>query len=540
MTEAAALNGDARSPKPPRAAPPPPNAPPPPPPHTPATHGGRLKFFKDGKFILELARAHDAWVSVPRRTFWPPTPHSAAPAPPPPTSTPPAAAPQNHERAPSLSVSDDNSSIQSSPWQRDHCWKQSTPQRGLSKELTGLYLRPVELPPALLMMPSARRKRRRPFDVTLVTLPNGLPVHTSNGTGSHSPENCSDEVDNGRKVNSPALDDHKSAPLEKHVGKFKFFKHSSEPVRGRVTYRVYKKSKKFKKRKELCKIVDTLNDKLAAQPVSVTAKLSSAFNCKQDAAHMMVSPRKRILREFERVSLEDKANKRPRSRNTTVLPKAGPSTLENCTAVVSIPPPTHQNGTQQHHHTPRREPSTSKPGSSYSINSLLSMSEESPPRRSPEVYHPKKSSQMHGFIKTESPVSIHSPDLSSSPDVMERQRSVRPLTAYMPHSFTPPSHAGYASASPRPMDKFYQESYTNPEDPSQIPYQVCIPPPYLPSTAYLTPMYPPYSPRTPAPLWPHYPVMPPGIWAPLPHPLLTDHMPREDTSSDVPLNLSKH
>ncbi|KAL3280442.1 hypothetical protein HHI36_023933 [Cryptolaemus montrouzieri] len=38
--------------------------------------GGRLKFFKDGKFILELERAKEgervSWVSVPRKTFWPP------------------------------------------------------------------------------------------------------------------------------------------------------------------------------------------------------------------------------------------------------------------------------------------------------------------------------------------------------------------------------------------------------------------------------------------------------------------------------------
>lgn len=36
-------------------------------------------------------------------------------------------------------MSDDNSSIQSSPWQRDHSWKQTTPQRNLSKGLTFYY-----------------------------------------------------------------------------------------------------------------------------------------------------------------------------------------------------------------------------------------------------------------------------------------------------------------------------------------------------------------------------------------------------------------
>ena len=38
--------------------------------------GGRLKFFKDGKFILELSHRRDGdrttWFPVPKKTFWPP------------------------------------------------------------------------------------------------------------------------------------------------------------------------------------------------------------------------------------------------------------------------------------------------------------------------------------------------------------------------------------------------------------------------------------------------------------------------------------
>lgn len=96
--------------------------------------GGRLKFFKDGKFILELERAREgervSWVSVPRKTFWPPQgTASATPA-------------YRQESSTSLSVSDDNSSIQSSPWQRDHSWKQTTPRRGISKEMALFFWRP--------------------------------------------------------------------------------------------------------------------------------------------------------------------------------------------------------------------------------------------------------------------------------------------------------------------------------------------------------------------------------------------------------------
>uniref|UniRef100_A0A182YJP1 Uncharacterized protein n=1 Tax=Anopheles stephensi TaxID=30069 RepID=A0A182YJP1_ANOST len=35
------------------------------------------RFISDGKFILELARAREGektnWISVPRKTYWPPT-----------------------------------------------------------------------------------------------------------------------------------------------------------------------------------------------------------------------------------------------------------------------------------------------------------------------------------------------------------------------------------------------------------------------------------------------------------------------------------
>uniref|UniRef100_A0AAR5P6I2 Protein hairless n=1 Tax=Dendroctonus ponderosae TaxID=77166 RepID=A0AAR5P6I2_DENPD len=98
--------------------------------------GGRLKFFKDGKFILELERAREgerlSWVSVPRKTFWPP--------PGPATST----SAYRQESSTSLSVSDDNSSVQSSPWQRDHSWKQTTPKRNISQEMVLFFFRPKQ------------------------------------------------------------------------------------------------------------------------------------------------------------------------------------------------------------------------------------------------------------------------------------------------------------------------------------------------------------------------------------------------------------
>ncbi|XP_054737536.1 protein hairless [Anastrepha obliqua] len=129
--------------------------------------GGRLQFFKNGKVILELARSKEGeksrWISVPRKIFRAPSATSS-------TVTPTlvsSLAYSKNESSTSLSFSDDNSSIQSSPWQRDHNWKQLSPRNGISKAMSLCYQRPksvVLTKPALLL---ARKKRRRPYDTIL-------------------------------------------------------------------------------------------------------------------------------------------------------------------------------------------------------------------------------------------------------------------------------------------------------------------------------------------------------------------------------------
>lgn len=148
-------------------------------------------FFEDGKFILELARAKDGdkagWVSVPRKAFR--TPSAATSATVTPTSAVTTTYPKN-ENSTSLSceytsilyihtyeinliydylhtVSDDNSSIQSSPWQRDQPWKQTRPRRGISKELSLYYQRPRHNVLNSRARKAAMRKRRRPYEVSL-------------------------------------------------------------------------------------------------------------------------------------------------------------------------------------------------------------------------------------------------------------------------------------------------------------------------------------------------------------------------------------
>ncbi|XP_053613637.1 uncharacterized protein LOC128677075 [Plodia interpunctella] len=443
--------------------------------------GGRLKFFKDGKFILELVRGcaregeRAGWVSVPRKTFWPP----AAAPPTPPAAAPPSAA---------LSVSDDNSSVQSSPWQRDHCWKQATPRRHLSKELAMYYCRPATLANTAIDVAS-RRKRRRPYDTSHLDLVNGARRPLTNGVDKRngdagSPENKPKSEDAVDGVPKTRTDDDRWADYDRE--KYYHMK-LKKPYQYRKL-RVYKKTRPAIRRKELTRTIDKLREKIAALPAPVNAKLAS---CRQE--HMMVSPRKRILRELERVSLEDHSGKR-RAKTVPALSTAAYPVSPG----PSQPKPAH-NGA-----APRRDAPVSKNVSSYSIHSLLSMPDDSPTRPEPE---PKRSPL--SSLKTESPASVTSPDLSPSPDSYRYR--------YAPVRESPPPDLRYRYAAPARWAAPYREY--------AYPY------PYLP------PLY-----RAPGPLWLHYPVspVPPGPWAPLAHPLLTNHIPKDEPTSDLPLNLSKH
>lgn len=148
-------------------------------------------------------------------------------------------------------VSDDNSSIQSSPWQRDHCWKQSNPRRCGSTEFNLYYRRDprnrLSTDPRLLA-----RQRRRPLDPLISQI------------GQESVSNCPrDGTSTCRKNNSSSV------------------------IAG----------------KALSLIIDKL------------ARLLDPN---------VVSPRKRILRELERVTLEDQASKRRATPQPTTNPTSAP------------------------------------------------------------------------------------------------------------------------------------------------------------------------------------------------------------------------
>lgn len=456
----------------------------------------------DGKFILELVRGvareggGGGWVSVPRKTFWPP---AAAPGTPP-GAPPPSAA---------LSVSDDNSSVQSSPWQRDHCWKQAAPRKNLSKELALYYCRPSTLSVAAIDAVS-RVKRRRPFDTSHHDMPNGT------STSARRPING---IKNGDAASPRAEDTVDSvAPRSKPDDDREIYYHMKlkKPYQYRKL-RVYKKTRPALRRKLLARTVNKLLERAPSIPAPVNAKLA---HCRQE--HAIVSPRKRILRELERVSLEDHGSKR-RAKTAPALSTASypPSPGPSHAPPAPRPAP------------PAPIPPASKHVSSYSIHSLLSMPDDSPTRRSPETKRERELSYPPS-LKTESPSSVTSPDLSPSPDGYRYRyagTSGSPGQGVARDSPTPPHYrAPYAPAPASPYGRAWASTYrgspARDEWVRDVPYVYGYG--YMPAHVYRAP---------PAPLWMHYAVPPaPSPWAPLALPLLTDHIPKDEpTSGEIPI-----
>ncbi|XP_046402571.1 protein hairless [Ischnura elegans] len=233
--------------------------------------GGRLKFYKDGKFILELSHRKDgertSWVPVPKKTCWPPLSSASSTTMAVPGSTP------RQESSASLSVSDDNSSVQSSPWQRDHGWKQGTPRHGISKEMS-FIMKPLKRSGQLKKLRRShpvRKRRRRPHSPSDV-----------------KPQDVSDPVCVTSKVGPrPKLLDLVESLWKKSGGLSDGVARTSG---GSVTHNHVVKSE--------------------GSGVVTGGKLDPS----------LVSPRKRILREMERVSLEDHAtSKRHKSRSSALV-----------------------------------------------------------------------------------------------------------------------------------------------------------------------------------------------------------------------------
>lgn len=381
--------------------------------------GGRLQFFKDGKFILELARAREGdrtgWVSVPRKTYWPPT---AAPTPV--TAT----YPLKNESSTSLSFSDDNSSIQSSPWQRDHCWKQTTPRRNASKEMDFYFFRSAKCVVTFENTRNVKLKKRRPYDQSLVKL-EIFSVKLENGIKQEIKEELDAELN---------VDDIKASPNSAE---------SVDAVDGDTKKRIDRDGGRSSKLNKIVEKILERKKSMAALVVPPSSKSVSLHHSKIDGSHHLqhVSPRKRILREFERVSLEDSTTmKRSRPKVTTAISN-GNNTTSSSTSTSTLVSPSVATISQEHSKCANGDVAAivtqpvSRPISSYSITSLLghnsvkseSSSSTSQPLQSgivsdpshlrarltspqsPEYRHPK-----YGFEKKKSP-SYSSPQQNLSP-----------------------------------------------------------------------------------------------------------------------------
>lgn len=378
----------------------------------------------DGKFILELARSKEGdrggWVSVPRKTYWPP----AAPS-----SNNNSVNHNKNESStslsckykflwialqtaqnviPSISVSDDNSSIQSSPWQRDHCWKQPSPRRNISKELCLYYYRPAAIALHANCLRISKLKSRRPHDIKLSINRRVEYAKRNNSMASTSNEKTEkmdavkieghttvDTVDSGEssaKLNESNCEeeilDEKKSPTTRTASQESEMAIDDENSEGKLP------AKRITlKRPKLNDILQKLIDRLAEQPQSVVGTQTgpgagvllsggNGTSRTNDLGYYQqhVSPRKRILREFEKVSLEDAANtsstKRSRSKgcNTSTASSDSSRTANgNRSANVTIDgaAKTTQSSILYPISQSNVTPTTSRPISSYSITSLL-------------------------------------------------------------------------------------------------------------------------------------------------------------------------
>lgn len=260
-------------------------------------------------------------------------------------------------------MSDDNSSVQLSPWQRDHCWKQASPRKAASLEMT-FYMMP--LPRAFHIRRTnsltIKRKRRRPFDLIEKVI------------------NCSNNLNNAGSVNGfqrPAK--LKNSAINKNGG--------------------------------LNTLIQRLWDCLKS------SESSSGGQSVQKHSPSMFSPRKRILREFERVSLVTNNSEDQSQLNLKrQRPKASSTNGQS---------PTQSN---------------SKGVSSYSITSLLGVKEE------PQDQEPS-------FLRT----LLRSPKEEPSPEPSPKSRRNSPSSQSV-QSSPPPNEAALRNASFPSMQFPYMHS----------------------------------------------------------------------------------
>lgn len=269
-------------------------------------------------------------------------------------------------------VSDDNSSIQSSPWQRDHNWKQLSPHKNISSDLTFHYYRPFAIilsessklvSKYLQRQPCGKRKlqslvqyEKRNLQKTFLSKVNRKQnenkldeikvkheeVQDSEDTVDNSKGKTSkklNDYDDNEKMDFTIGDERNSKLEETLINDIKIS--NSKETNQFESMKQYRK-KRMQRTSKLSSVIERLISKVSEKPMNVTSTqtgLGIHFSTSSKSnelffPHQHVSPRKRILREFEKVSLEDRnstTKKRSRSKSnaSTDLAAAGNSKTLN-------------------------------------------------------------------------------------------------------------------------------------------------------------------------------------------------------------------
>ncbi|KAG5670951.1 hypothetical protein PVAND_001180 [Polypedilum vanderplanki] len=420
---------------------------------TKAIVGGRLQFYKDGKFILELARAREGektgWISVPRKTYWPPT-----------ISTNSSTTFSKHESSTSLSYSDDNSSIQSSPWQRDHCWKQSRPRHNISKEMAFFYNRPEQFCLTGDSTKIAKTMRRRPHNKCNSNV-KFMKKKEKNGIDEASSEsNDSDEKESSSQNDS---------------------KESIDTLDGNNKTTNDKNGNTHKLDNILKKLADRMASKLALNgnnmngthnnnnnghhhsiptSYSLASHIANSINSNSQP-HQHVSPRKRILRELEKVSLEDTKRSRPKSIVTATI------AMTNGNGSIASTPPisvanihSSSNGSLK---TEKATPPASRPISSYSITSLLAhnTSSSSNSSNNSNASVGCNNNNNNSISSNDSSSASHYHQQPKSPSLMQNKRKSPNTTPTPPTQSPSPEHHAFHKYRPITTTPTSSSPYSN-------------------------------------------------------------------------------
>ena len=388
-------------------------------------------------------------------------------------------APRQESSAASLSVSDDNSSVQSSPWQRDHSWKQASPRRNRGGHLQFL-MRPLNAARRLrrlsFLSRSIRRKRRRPYDSAEMNAP---------------------------LIKEDDADDSFNSSLNSSLSK--------TPSKGRLPGIVQN-------------LLERVKTNETSRPIIPSARVDPS----------VISPRKRILRELERVSLEEVSNsKRQKSR---ISQGNGAASSNNSTVTCHTlhpagVPPVVKTAASNYSITsllaPSRDEETaaSKESEPSFLRNLLKSPSSQASSETSDTNNKVRSVSKSGMVRRMSPQHqpAVSPTLSPSPGLRSpaiptavggaaHYTPFIPPVVY-PHYFTHPASSPYYSGFAQPH---------SPGPPLWIPYMSS-----LNRAAMYSGLVPQY----------HHLPLGPSPWGQLSHQPHLDELRKDD---DMPLNLSKH